>query len=132
MSRAATRCAACDSPRRRCCSRSRRTRTTCRRTGAGASPRALSSTCGARQDHPPLPHAPRRGEAFQAAEAAFPSSPDALNYHGEFLVESGDLGLSVIVFCCTALVCLAVLALRREDNPPMRTLRTTTCARSGC
>ena len=31
-----------------------------------------------------------------------------------FVVESGDLGLSVIVFCCTALVCLAVLALRRR------------------
>ena len=29
--------------------------------------------------------------AFQEAEAAFPDSPDALNYHGEFLVESGDL-----------------------------------------
>ena len=28
---------------------------------------------------------------FQEAEAAFPASPDALNYHGEFLVESGDL-----------------------------------------
>lgn len=29
--------------------------------------------------------------AFQAAEQTFPDSPDALNYHGEFLVESGDL-----------------------------------------
>jgi len=28
---------------------------------------------------------------FERAEAAFPDSPDALNYHGEFLVESGDL-----------------------------------------
>ena len=29
--------------------------------------------------------------AFQSAEQAFPESPDALNYHGEFLVEIGDL-----------------------------------------
>jgi len=29
--------------------------------------------------------------AFQEAEARFPDSPDALNYHGEFLVETGDL-----------------------------------------
>ena len=28
---------------------------------------------------------------FQEAEAKFPKSPDALNYHGEFLVETGDL-----------------------------------------
>lgn len=28
---------------------------------------------------------------FQAAEKAFSNSPDALNYHGEFLVENGDL-----------------------------------------
>ena len=28
---------------------------------------------------------------FQEAEARFPDSPDALNYHGEFLVETGDL-----------------------------------------
>ena len=28
---------------------------------------------------------------FQQAEKDFPTSPDALNYHGEFLVESGDL-----------------------------------------
>jgi len=28
---------------------------------------------------------------FQETETRFPQSPDALNYHGEFLVESGDL-----------------------------------------
>ena len=28
---------------------------------------------------------------FQEAEKAFPNSPDALNYHGEFMVENGDL-----------------------------------------
>lgn len=28
---------------------------------------------------------------FQEAEKAFPTSPDALNYHGEFMVENGDL-----------------------------------------
>ena len=31
-----------------------------------------------------------------------------------FVVEAGDLGISVIVFCCCALACLALLAWRRR------------------
>jgi solute carrier family 8 (sodium/calcium exchanger) len=36
------------------------------------------------------------------------------NPDGGFYVRAGDLGFSVVVFCCCALVCLGVLALRRK------------------
>ena len=41
--------------------------------------------------HHRLQQEPEARAVFQEAEAAFPSSPDALNYHGEFMVEKGDL-----------------------------------------
>ena len=41
--------------------------------------------------HHRLKQAAEARAVFQDAEAAFPQSPDALNYHGEFMVESGDL-----------------------------------------
>jgi hypothetical protein len=41
--------------------------------------------------HHRLKQPARAASVFQEAEARFPNSPDALNYHGEFLVESCNL-----------------------------------------
>lgn len=66
--------------------------------------------------------------AFQSAEQAFPESPDALNYHGEFLVESGDLQGATAKFeqaisvskgsFALAHVNLGVLALHVDQDLP--------------
>jgi len=67
-------------------------------------------------------------EVFEAAEKAFPASPDALNYHAEFLVESGDLPGARAKFeraiavsddtFALAHVNLAVLSLHADQDMP--------------